>query len=149
MSIRELLDGVESDRIRGLNWYDRNPENVGKDYDASVAGHATTERISYTVPADRTCMVEMLSINAYRGTAAGGNNLTEVKWYHTPIGGVKTKLITNNMYGNTVGDIVHYSLGASLTLFSGDVLSMETRDVPNSGGSVSYECGFKGTEFDV
>lgn len=145
-----LIQSIEEiDKVRGLNWYDRNPTSVGKDYDASLAAHATTERISYTVPADKICIVEMLSINAARTSASGGDEWVEVKWYHTPSGGAKTKLQTVNMFGNAIGDNMHWSLGGTLTLFEGDKITMETRDVPNAGGSVAYECGFKGTEFDT
>jgi len=130
-------------------WYDRNPKSVGQEYDASVAGHAAATRITYTVPEDRKCIVECLSINASRDGAAGGNNWINVRRVHTPYGEAATRIQTVTKFGNTVGDVIHWTLGGTLTLFAGDMIEMTTSDLINAGGSVSYECGFKGTEFDA
>ena len=130
-------------------WYDRNPKSVGQDYDASVAGHASATRITYTVPEDRKCIVECLSINAARDGAAAGDNWVNVRWRHTPYGEAAIMIQTMNMFGNIIGDILHWTLGGTLTLFPGDIIWMTTSDLANAGGSVAYECGFKGTEFDA
>ena len=134
--------------VRGLNWFDRNPKNVGEQYDDSVAPHATTDRITYKVPAQRICMVEAITTNAARTSAAGGNAWVNIRWLCTPRGGTKRRIITYTMYGNTIGELINDSLGTGITLFDGDILTMETTQA-GVGGTVSYECAFKGTEFDI
>ena len=135
--------------VRGLNWYDRNPKSVGDDYDADITGvDAGTDRISYTVPADRICLVESISINVARTVAGAGNHWFNARWKHTPSGGSAKIIQTTNIYGNTVGEVGNWTLGGNLTLFEGDVITLSTAG-GSAGGKVSVESGFKGTEFDA
>lgn len=140
----------ELEQVSRPAWYDRNPKSVGKEFDLSVNdSHNWITRLSYIVPTDRKCIVEALSINALRTGAALGNNETTIRWRHTPYGGSDTLVQTINMYGNTVGDLVHWTLGGTITLFAGDEIFLNTTELPNDGGAISFECGFKGTEFDA
>lgn len=143
--------------VRGLNWYDRNPKTIVKEYNADATGHTVEERISYTVPPDRICLIESITVNAARTVAADvAAGWVNVKWFVTPKGGTKTRIMTRNFLNNTPGDLaakVEGNLGSGITLFYGDTISMETTDTSTgdggSKGNVSYECGLKGTEFDV
>lgn len=135
--------------LRGLNWYDRNPTTIGEQYNDSVAGHSSpVDRITYTVPTDRIALIESLTVNAARTGASTGGAVgwVNVRWFVNDV-----RVFTMNFYNDTAGDAdakIERTLGSAIALLQGDILRLETQD-SSTGGSISYECAFKGTEFDA
>jgi len=132
--------------IRGLNWYDRNPETIGEQYDASIPGHTPEDRITYTVPVDRIAIIESITVNAARTTSATKLGWVNVRWFVNA-----NRVFTMNFLNDTPGDLaakIERTLGSAIALLQGDILRMETVDA-STGGVVSYECAFKGVEFDA
>ena len=88
MSYKEIFDGVESSRNRGVNWYDRNPTSISKTFtNTGVAPHVITARWTYTVPAGRKCQIEFVQIELVRKTVAAPVNtafgyVTTVSYTH-------------------------------------------------------------------
>ena len=138
----------EIEQVSRPAWYDRNPKNVGLDFSNTLGPHVEDTQITYTVPPDRKCIVEVVSIHAKRLTAGAGDNWVVARWLHNYES--YYKIVQNkSMLSNTVGDVMDWSLGGALTMLPGENLNLTTEDQPNAGGTVLYECGFKGTEFDA
>ena len=130
-----------------LAWHDRNPSQAAFNYGNTVAPHANTQRWTYTVPAARKCMIEVLMARALRVTVAA------------PVGRaggfVYLSNVTNNpalidvaLINNTVGAIDARNLGGSVTLLAGNTIEAWTSDA-STGGTVEWAMMMKGLEFDA
>lgn len=128
-------------------WYDRNPLTVAEGYANTLAPHGNTERVSYIVPENRKCMIELIFTRIYRVTAAAPIGQYLAEWYLTPAGKAQADLFSLPMYTNNVGDIDRAILGQTLTLNAGDRIHANTRDL-STGGTVNYQLHFKGVLFD-
>ena len=138
-------------RVLGLHWYDRNPKSKADEFDESVGGHSGTDRLSYVCPVAKIAMVEVLSVNAARTTAASTVGWVNVRWFFIPKGKSRKRIFTMNFHNNTPGDLgakIERTVGSTLMMFEGDELILRTGDA-SDGGAVSYECGYKITEFDA
>jgi hypothetical protein len=137
------------DKVRGLNWYDRNPSQMPKSYyTIAIAPHIATERWSYTVPSGRLAFMESLIGQVMRVSAATSMAYAEVDFYLTPSGGSKTWIWGALIYDNTVGKKDSQMMGQSMMLLTGDKITCETYD-GSTGGTCMYSGATKITEFDV
>ena len=141
-----LLTIVSS--AKGLQWYDRNPISINGLYDATVGPHVEAVRITYTCPANRIAMVEVMGINATRITAAAPIGFVNVRWYCQPVGGVNRPFFTVTTFNNVTGVSIDRTIGSTMVLYAGDILTLTTTDV-GTGGTIAYECGFKGSELEM
>jgi len=148
VAYREILDGVPRDRVRGTNWYDRNPETTMAEYSDTAAPHAETERLSVTCPADRKFLVELLYAEVTRLTAGVAAGFCASRFKLTPKGETEKELLTVQFLDNNVGYTKNFGIGQSITMFQGDVLKGYTLDL-STGGTVNYQLSVKLTEFDV
>jgi len=131
------------------DWYDRNPiTHVGGWTGLDVAPHSQTPRFTYTVPAGKKAMVEILHGLIMRKTAATTLDNAEVWWQIYPGGGGGVTVITQILHSNTVGNKDTQALGPSLTLLPADQLRCYTIDV-STGGTHDWSVGYKITEFDA
>jgi len=136
------------DKVRGLNWYDRNPESK-VDYGAwTEPPHSTTQRISYTCPAGKIAMVEVLSCLVMRITAATTSDFLSNNWTFTPNGGSERAFLTARIINNTIGASDTKAIGTTLIMLAGDKITAYTTDM-SVGGTCNYFMAYKVTEFDV
>jgi hypothetical protein len=141
-------------RDRALPWYDRNPLNIVKVYANTVGPHASTQRWSYTVPTGRKAMMEELFDEVFRASTASANGGPTCDIYYTPSGGSQSYLcesIISNVTagaGPGTGAYDKTIMGQGIILYAGDNVACYTLDA-GSGGTVSYICSAKLTEFDA
>ena len=143
MSYKEIFDGVESSRNRGVNWYDRNPTSISKTFtNTGVAPHVITSRWTYTVPAGRKCQIEFVQIELVRKTVAAPVNTA---FGYVTIAGAS--FLRAVMESNTIGERSNTVAGVGVILEAGDVIAGLTFD-SSTGGTITYTLTLKGTEFD-
>jgi len=130
-------------------WYDRNPTVRVAFYNAiSVTPHAVAERLSYTCPAGKKAMVELLSCRITRQTVATADGFPISEFSLTPSGRTETFILIAQIFVNTVGEKAMVDVGSALTLLAGDVLKGKTGDI-STGGTCAYHLAYKITEFDA
>jgi len=150
-SIPELLQMAypyTSPLVSRPAWYDRNPKPIAKSYMVDAGPHVATQRITYTVPPDRVCMVEMTALMMLRLTVAAPVGRAAIILKYTPLDQAQASIVYLEHYDNTPGFATQFITGSTLTLFSGDILRVDTGDT-STGGTISYKIGLKGTEFDA
>jgi len=130
-------------------WYDRNPQSKADLYLATVEGHALTKRLEYTVPSDKKALVEVLCIEGIRTVAGAGVDWIGARIALRPAGGATTVFLAEHIHGNTVGDKLKTSLGATMPLQEDDKISVYTLDNTGAASRVQWTCGYKLTEFDA
>lgn len=130
-------------------WYDRNPASKADIWTgAGVAPHAATTRKTYTCPAGKKAMVEVLELSVIRETAATTVGTAQAYVTITPSGGSAIVCIAAWIRTNTVADRNDAFLGASMLLFPGDRIDLMTLDL-STGGTCAYFVCYKITEFDA
>lgn len=129
-------------------WYDRTPSVSLLSFNMSLAPHANTQRLSYTVPSGRKAYLEFLYLSLFRTAAAAPAGVVFLTFDYTPNGGLLTNLAVIDYGGNAVGDRVAEMVGSTFTMLVGDQLALFTSD-SGTGGSVIYRLGVKITEFDA
>lgn len=129
-------------------WYDRNPTPKAVSYNANIVPAATTQRWTYTVPANRKSYVEFGLIAAERSAAAAPVGTIEAFVQYTPNGGATSTIAYLRQDTNTVGIPYFIPIGQAMLLFAGDNLAAFTDDT-STGGSVSFQLAIKVTEFDA
>jgi len=130
-------------------WYDRNPiSRIDHYWGLTVAPHALTTRLTYTVPAGKKAILEALQVRCIRRTAATTVGLVYAVAYITPSGASEKELLDCYLFTNNVGDKDGQALQGTVTLFAGDVLGLKTYD-GSTGGTVDYFLAYKLTEFDA
>jgi len=148
VAYRELLDGVPKDRVRGTNWYDRNPKIIAAHIeDLDIAPHAYSVVKSYTVPANRAAMLEHISLVVTRSVAAGTVGRARAAGNIT-VDGVTTIFMKAILFKNQVGDQSSEQMGTSVMLLAGNTITIGRGD-SSTGGKCDYNCSYKLTEFDV
>jgi hypothetical protein len=115
---------------------------------ADASPHSPTVRITYTVPAGKKAMVELLSCRVNRVTAATTLGSAQAWWALTPSGGTEKYLLMASLRTNNVGDNREHGIGATLIMLAGDALKGYTCDT-STGGTCDYFLSLKITEFDA
>ena len=141
--ITKISEITEIKKVRGLHWYDRNPDAKADHWGVTGGPHPLTTRLTYTVPANKLAMVEILSAKVERITPAESVDLAMALWQLDD-----KYVIRSNIYGNVAGDKDLVGLGTSLMLCANDSLLGRTYD-GSTGGTCNYFLSLKVTEFDV
>ena len=125
-------------------WYDRAPLVITKVYaTTNVAPHGLTSRWTYTVPANRKCIVESAIAYLIRYT---NSTLTDIAWISISDGGTYISLaeVVNATFGTTGQGQV----GGTIVYTAGTVITGQTQDA-SGNGTFNYFACLKGTEFDA
>jgi len=130
-------------------WYDRAPTpRVDHYWGQGIGPHAVTTRLTYTCPALKKAMVEVLQVRVRRQTAATTLGLAGAYAMLTPSGGSAKEILDAYLSNNTVDARNEAAIGTTLMLFAGDVLDLRTYDA-STGGTCDYFVCYKITEFDA
>jgi hypothetical protein len=131
-------------------WYDRNAASKCSSYLATAAPHALTARWTYTVPAGKKALVELLQVGLKRMTAAGTPQVAYVAITVVPSGGSGVYLVFADLTAsnNAVGDKDNMSSQGTLNLSAGDEINAKTYD-GSTTGTIEYTANMKITEFDA
>jgi len=129
-------------------WYDRNPVSKVYYYSVTQDPHTLIERFSYTCPANKKAMVEVMSCRVERRTAATTASTAMAVFNFTPSGGTGYYILKSVIYSNGVGDKEYTALGTTLMMFAGDKIQAMDYDA-STGGTVDYYHALKITEFDT
>ena len=127
--------------------YDRKGESKGSRYLGSSAPHGATTRLSYTCPAGKIAMVELLSCSLWRITEATTLGQAGVYW-RRPVGAETNEFLYAFLLDNTVGAKDTRAIGATIVLFAGDKIEGVTFDL-STDGSCNYFLAYKVTEFEA
>ncbi len=131
-----------------LHWYDRNPKSIVDHYYLSDAPHALKQRLTYTCPAKKITMIEILNMGMTRYVAADTLGIAQSYVKFTPKGESGKSPLFLNLIKNVVGDSKTVEIGTTLTMYAGDLLEIWSIDL-NTGGRIINTGGYKGTQFDV
>lgn len=130
-------------------WYDRNPLTDGMAFDTgTIAPHASTTRVTYTVPANRNAMYEYGTAWAVRMTAAGAPLLYESFVFATLSGGGNAICPDARSLINTAGNEVLVNATPQAVLLAGQTLNVGDLDL-SAGGTCRFFGAFKFTEYDA
>jgi hypothetical protein len=142
-----LSGGTESGR---LAWYDRAPTMSNKNYQAAVGPHGATSRFTYTVPAGKKAIVEILSVRLQRETVASPAATASIYITYTPSGGSASVAVICVLYStkNAIGDLDKDDLGTTFTMNAGDAIECRSSD-GSTGGTISYMAFAKVTEYEA
>lgn len=114
----------------------------------STAPHADTVRWTYTVPANRFAIVELLHLKNKRDTAAApAGSLSNYVGY-TVSGGTEQVLINTQHFAAAVDAGDSATWGSEMRLATGDRLRGRTSDTSTGGASFYYNI-MKATEYDA
>lgn len=131
------------------NWYDRNPTpRYFTSLVENSAPHGSVQRYTYTVPANRKCIIEVscaswqrLTVAAPSGVATAAININDGLGSSANI-----PIIRNN--SNTAGFMDHALLALQAVLIAGHQLSANDLDI-STGGLCTYIMDTKLTEYDA
>ena len=130
-------------------YYDRNAISGSISYQgAGIAPHADTQRATVTLASSKRAFLEATSLIYIRATAATSAAFVYASASLLPSGGTGVGYLLVPQINNTVGTVSNISLGGSLTIGSGDVLSLYTADT-STGGTYNYYLAIKYTQFDA
>jgi len=130
-------------------WYDRTAASkCDYYYGQGVSPHAVTTRLTYTVPAGKKAMVEVMQVRVRRASAATTVGLAGAYVMLTPSGGVIKEILDTGINDNTVNARDNNALGGTMVLCTGDQLDLKTYDL-STGGTCDYFVCYKLTEFDA
>jgi hypothetical protein len=131
------------------DWYDRNPVAIRNTFFSSaVAPHVDTQRWAYTVPAAKKAAIQNINTQTVRDVAATTAGQADAFIQYTPSGGAVATLLSTRFISVTVDTGKINSMGGNMTILTGDLLQGRTQDA-STGGSVFYNEGFQGLEFDA
>jgi len=135
-------------KVRGLNWYDRNAGAVLKQwYQFEVDPHALAERWAYTVPTGKMALVEVMQSSVHRTKAATSASYAGAYVRYTPSGEAYGNFLEAFLITNAVGDRADKIIGHSMLIYAGDKLQGYTYDL-STGGECYFMVNAKITEFD-
>ena len=147
--LRNALASVATDRLRVAEMRERNPSRISGMYRAGgVAPHADTQRWTYTVPANRACLVERSHLAILRDAVATVANYTSAYLVMTPSGGSGNFIDEVILWNLAVGATLVSSVGLSLLMRAGDQIEGRTVDL-STGGTNFLSTGIIATEFDA
>ena len=130
-------------------YYDRAAEADSIEYNGEgVAPRATTERASYTVPANKKSIVSTLFLQLIRITAAAPGGRRDISITYTPNGGAQKNMINLRSFDNTVAAESVVGMSSNFVMYAGDELTIKTAD-GSTGGTSDFIGKIVYTEFDV
>lgn len=113
---------------------DRNQITTGATSETlGVAPHATTTRISYTVPAAKKALLTSCGYNLTRATAAAPVGRWSCIVFITNLLATNLYLLARYSYGNTVGDSIFQDKPITHTLLAGEQIRANTTDASTGG----------------
>ncbi len=113
---------------------ERTPLKVTRLYAAAgVAPHAGTQRWTYTVPASRKAIVEVLHTEVYRDGAPTTAGRCSVFIHYTPSGGSLTRILEWTQLLTAVGNEKSSDLAPNMLMLAGDVLTASSYDLSTGG----------------
>lgn len=128
---------------------DRNPITSANQYFAAgVAPHGPTARINYTVPAGKKAILNYVSVEMLRATAAAPVGLWMAYTRVTPISLNNSRPVNLQALTNGVGDRLNFSLGCNQVLLATEVFDAVSQDA-STGGTVNYSISYGATEYDA
>lgn len=130
------------------NFYERNsvPSNLGYG-NSGVAPHASQNRGTYTVPANRRAIVSSVYAQLIRITVAAplGQAAAQVK---ATLNGSLFTVTEALVFTNTIGDKASQFTGSQIFMQANDHLDLYTYDL-STGGTFNYAFGCAILEFDA
>lgn len=128
--------------------YDRSPEPIILYYSASTGPHGLTDRIDYTVPANRVLNLSTLNLSFYRnvvGTADAPILVLVSIWDDTPalIGQQKYNYVLNTLFEDKGVDAP-----IDIPLKAGYQIKVTSYD-SGAAGSIQYSLNMLGSEYDA
>lgn len=129
-------------------WYDRNPTSENMWYNSANSPFAPTMIDSYTVPANRRAIVELMDVTVRRVTAASSLGPASGYFQLKPGGGAAEVMLIRYLENNTVGEQVSGTAAGSILLNPGDVFEMWATHL-GTGGSVWLTLIAKISEYDA
>lgn len=124
------------------------PSKVLKGYNAGVVPHAVTSRWSYTVPAGRFAIVELLHHYYERITAAAPAAPAYSQIYYTPSGAAAVSIMFLEFFTNVPDDQDHELWGSEMRMQAGDKLECFTTDT-SVGGILYFNSALVATEYGI
>jgi len=130
-------------------WYDRNPTIKEDHYwGQGVAPHAVTTRISYTCPAGKKAMIEVLQVRVRRVTAATTLGLCGAYAMLTDAVAGAKEILDAYLNDNTLNVRNEAAIGTALIMVAGNTIDLKTYDT-STVGTCDYFMSYKITEFDA
>jgi hypothetical protein len=129
-------------------YYDRNGvAECLQYYNAAIAPHGTTQRFTYTVPANTRLLVMSVSLMTCRVTAAApvGEAVNSILVIANGSGDVFAQTYLNN---NTVGAVDRVLLSQLGWLYPGDTVECRTSDL-STGGTTRILSALQYLRFDL
>lgn len=125
------------------------PIKITKSYlAAGVAPHGTTQRWSYTVPAGRRAIVELMSAETIRDGASGAPARAANFFTYTPSGVAATFPLEAGIDAGALGEKHSVMWGGKLVMHAADVMAGSTADA-STGGTLFFNSAFVASEFDA
>lgn len=136
-------------KVRGLEWFDRNPESKADHYSGILAFHGAAQKCIYTCPEGKKAMVELLTAVVVRTAVAAAAGDAGAWWSFRPKGaaGEEELVYAYVPDTNVKGDRAEEFLGTTLTMSAGDKIRGLTANM--SDGACFFFLAYKLTEFDV
>lgn len=115
---------------------------------STLGPHGTTQRLAYTVPADKLARVEMLVMDCARITTGSPNGVSEWQMFHTPDGGAASRFARVGHVLAAAGDSWEKTLYPGIRMVEGDALDLSSFD-SGSAGTVNFSCSWVISEVDL
>ena len=130
-------------------YWDRNAVETSSTYiPADLAPHAETIRFTFTVAANRKAFLDTAFIQIVRTSAYASIGEARVALFVTPSGGTQTCIMRQSIIIATVYVYQQFTLGGSVLMTAGTVLTSTTSD-SCTGGLVSYQAHAHYIAFDA
>lgn len=128
--------------------YDRSPKPIIQKYNGAVAAHGLTERMTYTVPANRILTLSTLNLLMHRITAGTAGFLVYFQvtiWddLAVSLGTQQYTFVIDNLFEDKGVDVP-----VDIPLPAGYKISVHTLD-SGAGGLVRYSLNMMGSEYDA
>lgn len=127
-------------------YYDRGATSFSGGYDAVLAPHADTNRVSVTVAAGQKVILEGVNMSTQRVTVA---TVIQVVGFYSNVTSTAGFRITDISTNNNLANIRERQFVATnVTIYVGETFTANTVDT-STGGSVYYIIQYKGTTFSA
>ena len=126
----------------------RNSKSFAKNYGSSDLPHTLTERISYTVPANKYAIISGFYLHSLLVTARTVAGLSYFNVQFDPVAGALTNLFALRSVFQNVGDSKEIAIGSQFIMHGGDKITVSTADLA-TGGNINYSAAFMVFEADA
>jgi len=127
-------------------YYDRNAASFSGGYDATLAPHADTNRVSVTVAATQKVILEGVNMSTQRLTVATVIGL--VGFYSNVASTAGFRMTDISTTNNVVNVRERQFVTLNVTIYAGESFTSNTVD-SSTGGTVYYIIQYKGTTFSA